>query len=72
MTLTEELKDKEDRKKAEEIKVAAKELVNILTEIFESTEFLGVFQLAQIHGMPYSGKKCDQELENLKKALKDV
>lgn len=72
MTLTEELQYRDALKEAKKIRKAAKELVDVLTEIFESPEYLGVFLCAQNHHMEYSGKNCKKELENLKKVLKDV
>lgn len=51
---------------------AAKDLVNKLDEICNSSSHNNVFNVAHIRGCDYNGPTFEKELENLKKILNDV
>ena len=55
--------------RVETIAVAARALVAKLDLVSRSPEFTGVFQMAAIHGCPYTGPQFGPELEALRAAL---
>lgn len=63
--------DKHEAVDKDDVLLAALQLVQQLEHVCKSPEYLGVWQIAQMHLGPYQGPTFSKELTALREALKE-